>query len=514
MKTYDVFITCKSEDYGNAEKIYDFLTENGLKVFLASRELRRLGESEYRKAISSAMQQAYHLIIFASKAEYIDSTWVYYEWDMFVNAKLKGYKPGNIVTILKGVKTDEINMDLWKYESLTFESFEESILRYVQTPQSIENKKRIEEEKKKKEEERLRKEAEAHKQKAVKNELIETAEEYQKRKAALSVDVSKIRALLESLKITTVKCPVCGSGCSVNDTFCGHCGWQLSLLSGIEEIRYLDNVDPKQLEIHRKLYANAAAAGSDESLELRVKQLENENAMLEKDIKAKNEFALQVQDKSIVLQTKIEQKDALLKKIQEENSILQKKAEEHGNMADALLNENSVLKDEIDSTKKQAERNREKANTLQKELAYHNDISGRIQRENSVLKGRIADLEASLKLAAEKSSQNSRIHFGEWALIVITSFLTPVFFIYWMIVFATRINNERLWNWNMRHKGLMYVFATIISMILLYGCVNLLADDEYYQEQYYNDIDSQFVVEDYDYSYWDSIAADSCAAAE
>lgn len=49
------------------------------------------------------MKGVYHLIIFASVAEYIDSTWVYYEWDMFVNAKLKGFKPGNIVTILKGI---------------------------------------------------------------------------------------------------------------------------------------------------------------------------------------------------------------------------------------------------------------------------------------------------------------------------------------------------------------------------------------------------------------------------
>lgn len=53
---YDVFISCKSEDYIYAEEIYEFLTENGVQTFLASRELRKLGDSEYRRAISQALK--------------------------------------------------------------------------------------------------------------------------------------------------------------------------------------------------------------------------------------------------------------------------------------------------------------------------------------------------------------------------------------------------------------------------------------------------------------------------
>lgn len=130
---YDVFISCKSEDYKYAEEIYQFLTDNGIHTFLASKELRNLGDSEYRRAISKAMKSAYHMIVFASRAEYIDSTWVYYEWDMFVNAMLKGFKTGQIMTILKGIQVDEINMDLWKYESFTTESYKEKLLSYVET---------------------------------------------------------------------------------------------------------------------------------------------------------------------------------------------------------------------------------------------------------------------------------------------------------------------------------------------------------------------------------------------
>lgn len=141
---YDVFISCKSEDYKYAEEIYHFLTDNGIHTFLASKELRNIGDTEYRRAISNAMKSAYHMIVFASKAEFIDSTWVYYEWDMFVNAMLKGFKKGQIMTILKGVNTDRINMDLWKYESFTFENYKEKLMDYVETPSFQKRKERRE----------------------------------------------------------------------------------------------------------------------------------------------------------------------------------------------------------------------------------------------------------------------------------------------------------------------------------------------------------------------------------
>lgn len=134
---YDVFISCKSEDYAFAEQVYSFLTANGIHTFLATKELRNLGDSEYRRSITGALKSAYHLIVFASRAEYVDSIWVYYEWDLFLNAKLKGYKKGQILTVLKDVKVDDINMDLWKYESFTFYNYKDGLLDYVETPNSL-----------------------------------------------------------------------------------------------------------------------------------------------------------------------------------------------------------------------------------------------------------------------------------------------------------------------------------------------------------------------------------------
>lgn len=134
-KKYDVFISCKSEDYGYAEEVYNFLNSNGIHTFLASKELREMGDSEYRNAIMQALESAYHLIIFASKPEYVESGWVFYEWDTFVNAKLNGRKDGQIMTILKGFNTNKLRIDLIKYESFPFANYKERLLSYVETPE-------------------------------------------------------------------------------------------------------------------------------------------------------------------------------------------------------------------------------------------------------------------------------------------------------------------------------------------------------------------------------------------
>lgn len=161
---YDVFISCKSEDYRYAEEIYNFLRENGFNVFLANKELRQMGDSEYRKSISQALKSTYHLIVFASKTDYVDSTWVYYEWDWFLVAKIKGKKPGQILSILKDISIDDINADLWKYESKSFYNYKESLLAYVETPAHL---KRKEEERRiaKLEEEKINKQKEEVKRK-------------------------------------------------------------------------------------------------------------------------------------------------------------------------------------------------------------------------------------------------------------------------------------------------------------------------------------------------------------
>lgn len=254
MDKYDVFISCKSEDYKYAEEIYNFLNSHGIYTFLASKELRILGESEYRRAISKALKDAYHLIVFASNPEYIESTWVEYEWDMFVNAKLKKKKKGNIVTILKNVDTDDIPMDLWKYESFKFDEYRDQIMQYVETPESLERK--LEQQREEEEAQRKKKEEEAKaaRLKEIRSKLELTAEEYKKSLSSLQVDIGKIYGLLKNLGITVRECPICHTSVPIERSFCSNCGWPMSSLDGLKELEYLNNGTENQQETYSKIY--------------------------------------------------------------------------------------------------------------------------------------------------------------------------------------------------------------------------------------------------------------------
>lgn len=68
MKEYDVFISCKSEDYQYGEEIYHFLKKNGITPFIATIELKGMKDSAYVKALGKALDHSYHLSVqFAHK---------------------------------------------------------------------------------------------------------------------------------------------------------------------------------------------------------------------------------------------------------------------------------------------------------------------------------------------------------------------------------------------------------------------------------------------------------------
>ncbi len=281
MDKYDVFISCKSEDYVYAEDIYNFLRDNGINAFLTSKELRSLGESEYRKAITSVLKDVEHIIVFASKAEYIDSRWVFYEWDWFVNAKLKGFKQGNIVTILKDTNVNDINADLWKYESLDFNNFGDTLLRYVETEQSRQRRRN----------ESLRQEQE-HKRRELKKRLVEYGEDYKQGAYALSIKGHKVDDVLKDLDMSRI-CPICGNKVEPGKAYCGCCAWNLSPIDGVEELDYLSTVDQEQLALHRSLCSGRhnGPAGSFLSKEAHEKEVEALKKALEAEKAKKQEPA-------------------------------------------------------------------------------------------------------------------------------------------------------------------------------------------------------------------------------
>lgn len=109
---YDVFISCKSEDYNIGRQVYEFLTNYrglNLNVFMADKELRKRGNADYGKIIDEALDSSTHLVIVSSNADYLKeetSSYVYEEWHTFVEEIRSGRKKGNIMTIF----TDSVNL--------------------------------------------------------------------------------------------------------------------------------------------------------------------------------------------------------------------------------------------------------------------------------------------------------------------------------------------------------------------------------------------------------------------
>lgn len=296
MNSYDVFISCKSKDYRYAEEIYDYLKNHGINVFLASRELRRLGESEYRRAISKALREAYHLIVFASNPEFIESTWVEYEWDMFVNAKLKGKKQGNILTILKDVSTDSIPMDLWKYESFKFEDYKENLIKYVETPDSRERRKELERREEEERKKKLEEETKERKRSELKQKVEASAKDYKRSVAALQVDIDKINSLLKELDIVHRECPICHNAVPVDEMVCNVCGWSVSPLDGLPELSYLIGSIDHQKEVFASIYNTYVRLKQNHNSSV---YLEEQKLALENELKLKEEELSRIKEKAI-----------------------------------------------------------------------------------------------------------------------------------------------------------------------------------------------------------------------
>ena len=107
-KEYDVFISFKhTDEYNNttkdsviAKKLYEFLTSRGLRVFFSPAELEYLGKAQYSKVIDSALDSSRFLIAVGCSKKNLDSDWVRYEWDSFMNDIRGGLKPNVEVFVL------------------------------------------------------------------------------------------------------------------------------------------------------------------------------------------------------------------------------------------------------------------------------------------------------------------------------------------------------------------------------------------------------------------------------
>lgn len=134
---YDIFISCKSDDYQLGRQVYDYLNGHAQfakRIFLADKELRKLGVADYGKAIDKALETATHMIVVCSNPEFLDeekSPYVYSEWHTFTEEMRSGRKKGNIMTILaNNVKIDDLPIAIRNSQSFPITDYS-SIITYL-----------------------------------------------------------------------------------------------------------------------------------------------------------------------------------------------------------------------------------------------------------------------------------------------------------------------------------------------------------------------------------------------
>jgi len=114
---YDVFISFKNSDENGrqtiesvtAKRLYDFLKAQGLRVFFSNVELEFSGKAQYTKAIDEALDSSQFLIAVGSSYDNLNSQWVRYEWESFLNDIRSGIKPdAEVYVVCEGMKIHEL----------------------------------------------------------------------------------------------------------------------------------------------------------------------------------------------------------------------------------------------------------------------------------------------------------------------------------------------------------------------------------------------------------------------
>ncbi len=132
---YDVFISCKSQDYDKAMPIYKWLVDKGYHPFFSPVSLK-ISEIQgepvvFGDEIDAALEEANNMIVFTSDANYVRTGYVKDEWRTFVEEQRAGRKSGSLITILDGVNIGDLPIRLRTVQSFTPRNYQEGILRFL-----------------------------------------------------------------------------------------------------------------------------------------------------------------------------------------------------------------------------------------------------------------------------------------------------------------------------------------------------------------------------------------------
>nr|MCR4661967.1 leucine-rich repeat protein [Clostridia bacterium] len=128
-KQYDIFISYKDSDEENgiertqdsfeAYEIYNHLEKLGYRVFYSRETLKNKSGEKYEPYIFNALNTAKVMIVYGSKLDYINSTWVKNEWLRFIKRIRDGEKQQNsIILTYKGINPSKLDPPLSKIQGL------------------------------------------------------------------------------------------------------------------------------------------------------------------------------------------------------------------------------------------------------------------------------------------------------------------------------------------------------------------------------------------------------------
>lgn len=116
---YDIFISYKESDaeHGisrtqdsiNAQELYAHLTRQGYRVFYSHDSLRDVVGEKYEPYIFHALETAKAMIVYGTKPEYINSTWLKNEWMRYMKKMELGEKQkGSLLVVYEGFSPYEL----------------------------------------------------------------------------------------------------------------------------------------------------------------------------------------------------------------------------------------------------------------------------------------------------------------------------------------------------------------------------------------------------------------------
>ena len=121
----DVFISYKEKvdnkatyDSDFARTLYNYLKEQGLKVFYAPITLKGKAGESFEPYIYAAIHSAKAMIVLGTKPEYFTSLWIQNEWNRFIPVAKESNGSKLLIPVYRGMEPTELPKDLQEFQGI------------------------------------------------------------------------------------------------------------------------------------------------------------------------------------------------------------------------------------------------------------------------------------------------------------------------------------------------------------------------------------------------------------